>query len=71
MLEENNFLLSGKSPDGKLVEFIETPNHRFFVATQSHPNFKSSLLNPSPLFDAFVKSCISQFVPLLLYFPIC
>lgn len=59
ILEKNGLVLSGLSPDGKLVEFIELENHPFFIATQSHPEFKSSLLKPAPLFDSFVKACIS------------
>ena len=50
------------SPDGKLVEFIELPQsqHRFFVGTQAHPEFKSSLLRPAPLFRGFVESCLRK-----------
>ncbi len=40
----------------KLMEYIEIPDHPFFVATQSHPEFKSSLFNPSPLFYGFIKA---------------
>jgi len=53
---ELGLIISGKSPDWKLVEFIEYPNNKFFVATQAHPEFKSSLENPHPLFIEFVKS---------------
>ncbi|HDZ61124.1 MAG TPA: CTP synthase, partial [Candidatus Pacearchaeota archaeon] len=49
----------GMSEDNRLVEFIEIPNHKFFIATQAHPEFKSSLMNPSPLFNGFVKACIA------------
>ncbi|VVB78390.1 CTP synthase [uncultured archaeon] len=59
VLQENGLVLSGLSPDGRLVEFIELPDHKFFVATQSHPEFKSSLLKPAPLFDGFVKGCLN------------
>ena len=55
-LEKCGLLLSGKSPDGRLVEFIEIPTLKFFIATQAHPEFKSHPNNPAPLFDAFVKS---------------
>ena len=48
--------VSGTSPDGKLVEFIEAPSHRFFVATQAHPEFKSRPLAVHPLFMEFIKS---------------
>jgi len=58
ILEKNGLILSGLSPNGKLVEFIELENHPFFIATQAHPEFKSSLLNPSPLFNAFIKACL-------------
>ncbi len=57
ILQEKGLVISGKSPDGKLVEFIELADHRFFVATQAHPEFKSYPLRPAPLFDAFIKAC--------------
>jgi CTP synthase len=59
-LLESGMVFSGMSPDGKLVEFIELPEsrHRFFVATQAHPEFKSSLLRPAPLFAGFVDACV-------------
>lgn len=56
-LEKNGLIISGKSPDGRLAEFIELPNLKFFFATQSHPEFKSYPMNPAPLFDSFVKMC--------------
>ncbi|MEM0465394.1 MAG: CTP synthase (glutamine hydrolyzing) [Candidatus Pacearchaeota archaeon] len=58
ILLDNGMVFSGLSPDGRLVEFIELPDHKFFVATQSHPEFKSSLLNPAPLFCGFINSCL-------------
>ena len=57
-LQGAGMVFSGMSPDRKLVEFIELPNHKFFIATQAHPEFKSSLLKPAPLFDGFVKACL-------------
>lgn len=57
-LEKNGLIISGKSPDGKLAEFIEIPEKKFFIATQSHPEFKSYPMKPAPLFDAFVKACM-------------
>ena len=60
ILEDNGMVFSGMSPGGKLVEFIELPKHKFFIATQAHPEFKSSLLKPSPLFDGFVKACLKE-----------
>lgn len=59
-LEENGLVISGKSPNGRLVEFVELPNHNFFFATQSHPEFKSYPLSPAPMFDAFVKACVKD-----------
>lgn len=61
ILESSGLILSGRSPDNRLVEFIELPEnkHKFFIATQAHPEFKSSLMKPSPLFDAFVKACLN------------
>jgi CTP synthase len=43
-------VISGMSPDGKLVEYIELPNHLYYTATQSHPEFNSRLDKPHPLF---------------------
>ena len=48
--------VSGLSPDGKLVEYVEAPSCRFFLATQAHPEFKSRPLHPHPLFREFVKT---------------
>ncbi|MFH1308337.1 MAG: CTP synthase [archaeon] len=57
ILQEKGLVFSGMSPDGNLVEFIEIPENKFFIATQAHPEFKSSLMKPAPLFDAFVRAC--------------
>ena len=57
-LEENWLVISWKSPDWKLVEFIELENHPYFVATQAHPEFKSSLEKPHVLFVGLVKNCL-------------
>ena len=59
-LQGAGMVFSGMSPDRKLVEFIELPEHKFFVATQAHPEFKSSLLKPAPLFEGFVKACLEE-----------
>lgn len=56
--EKNGFIVSGNSPDGKLVEIMELKNHPFFLGTQFHPEFKSRPLKPHPLFKEFVKVCI-------------
>ncbi len=49
-------IASGLSPDGKLVEIIELKEHPFFIATQFHPEFKSTPLSPHPLFVAFLQA---------------
>lgn len=56
MMREKGLQFSGMSPDGKLVEVIELPEHPFFVACQYHPEFKSRPGKPHPLFAEFVKS---------------
>ena len=50
--------ISGINPETKLVETIEIPNHPYFVGVQYHPEYKSTVLNPHPLFVAFVKACL-------------
>ncbi len=60
VLEEHGLVFSGVSPDGTLVEFIENPELRYFVGTQAHPELKSSLLKPAPLFYGLVKACLKQ-----------
>lgn len=57
-LREKGLILSGLSPDKTLTEIIELPKsvHPFFIGTQFHPEFQSSLLKPHPLFVAFVKA---------------
>lgn len=49
-IEKGGLIISGTSPDGKLVEFIEAADHPYFVATQAHPEFKSRPSRPHPLF---------------------
>jgi CTP synthase len=57
-LEEGGLVMSGTSPDDRLVEFIELPRtaHPYFVATQAHPEFKSRPDRPHPLFAGFVRA---------------
>lgn len=62
-LEKNGLVFSGyyERNDGtRLMEFIELPEHKFFVATQAHPEFKSRLGNPAPLFYGFIKACLQK-----------
>ena len=55
-IEKGGIVVSGTSPDGKLVEFVEAPKLRFFQATQAHPEFKSRPLKVHPLFQAFMDA---------------
>jgi len=58
--EGTDFVCSGESPDGRLVEFIELKGHRFWVGTQAHPEFKSRPNRPAPLFREFVAAAIDR-----------
>ncbi len=55
-LEKNGLVFSGVSPDRIRMEIAELPNHRFFIASQFHPEFKSRPLRPAPLFHGFVRA---------------
>ncbi|MFA4927086.1 MAG: CTP synthase [Patulibacter sp.] len=55
-LEDAGLVVGGTSPDGRLVEAVELPEHPFFVAAQYHPEFKSRPERPSPLFQGFVST---------------
>jgi CTP synthase len=60
LLRDHGLVLSGSSLDGRLVEFIELPHLKFFAGTQAHPELKSRMERPSPLFYGFVKACLGQ-----------
>ena len=57
---KGGLVVSGMSPNGKLVEFIEAPKNRYFVATQAHPEFKSRPTRPHPLFIGLIKACLDK-----------
>lgn len=59
-IKKGGLAISGTSPDGKLVEYIESPANKYFVATQAHPEFKSRPMRPHPLFVGFIKSVIDK-----------
>jgi CTP synthase len=59
-LEHAGLVCSGTSPDDRLVEAIELPDHPFFVASQFHPEFKSRPLRPQPLFRDFVGAAVEH-----------
>jgi len=54
--EKADFIFSGTSPDGKLVEVIELADHPFFMASQFHPEFRSKPHQPHPLFKGFIAA---------------
>ncbi len=58
-IEEAGMVISGTSPDGRLVEMVELPDHPWFVACQFHPEFKSTPLKAHPLFFGFVKVALA------------
>ena len=57
-LEKCGLVVSATSPDGKLVEAIEIPNHPFFIGTQYHPELQSRPLTPHPIFLGFLEACL-------------
>ncbi|MSU00199.1 CTP synthase [Tissierella pigra] len=60
MLIENGLVISGTSPDERLVEIIELKNHPWFVAVQFHPEFKSRPTKAHPLFREFIKATMKD-----------
>ncbi|GGN50305.1 CTP synthase [Oceanobacillus indicireducens] len=58
-LEENGFIISGLSPDERLVEIIELKDHPWFVACQFHPEFTSRPTRPQPLFKGFIEKIVN------------
>ncbi len=60
VLTQNGMMLSGISPDGRIVEMIELPSHPWFIATQAHPELKSRPNRPHPLFRGFVEAACKR-----------
>jgi CTP synthase len=58
ILRDQGMVLSGLSPDGNLVEMIELKNHPYFLGCQFHPELKSRITEPHPLFVSFVKASL-------------
>lgn len=58
--EENGLIISGVSPDNKLVEIVELKDHPWFVAAQFHPEFKSRPTRSHPLFKQLIKASIAE-----------
>lgn len=60
VLTSHGMKLSGLSPDGRIVEMCELPEHPFFIATQAHPELKSRPNRPHPLFRGFVAAALQE-----------
>ena len=59
-LEQAGLQFSGLSPDGNMVEIVEIADHPWFLACQFHPEFKSTPMNPHPLFRDFIKASLDN-----------
>ncbi len=55
-----NFMATGTNPETGLVEIIEYKEHPWFMGVQFHPEYKSTVSNPHPLFSAFIKACLEE-----------
>ena len=60
ILVEKGMIISGLSPDEKLVEIIELPDHPWFIGVQFHPEFRSRPNRPHPLFNSFIKAALEN-----------
>jgi len=60
LLAQHGMRFSGLSPDGRLVEIVEMPDHPFFLGTQFHPEFKSRPNRPHPLFASFIEASLAN-----------
>ena len=60
LLEKNKIVLSGFSDNGRRTEILEIPNHRFYMATQYHPEFLSKPGKPEPIYNNFIKAIIEN-----------
>ncbi|RLF08198.1 MAG: CTP synthetase, partial [Thermoprotei archaeon] len=62
LLQRKGLVFSGFSPDKRRVEYIELPNHPFYLGCQCHPEFKSRPGKPSPVYLGFIKACVERSV---------
>ena len=58
--EESGMVATGINPETGLVEIVEIPSHPWFVGVQFHPEYKSTVANPHPLFVSFVKAVLKH-----------
>lgn len=59
-IERGGLRVSGTSPDGSLVEFVEAPGNDYFIATQAHPEFRSRPFRPHPLFVGLIRAALQS-----------
>jgi CTP synthase len=59
---DDKFIIAGSNPDTKLVEIVENIDHPWFVGVQFHPEYKSSVYNPHPIFVNFVKASLKNYL---------
>lgn len=57
--EKAGMITTGINPESGLTEIVEIPSHKWFVGVQFHPEYQSTVINPHPLFIAFIKACLS------------
>src|SRR5690606_35820908 len=56
--ENAGMIASGRNPQTNLVEIVEIPQHPFFIGVQFHPEYKSTVVKPHPIFEAFIKAAL-------------
>jgi CTP synthase len=59
-LEKAGMIATGINQEKNLVEIVEIPSHPWFVGVQFHPEYKSTVVNPHPLFCGFIEACINN-----------
>lgn len=59
-IEKGGLLISGTSPNGKLVEYVEAAKHPYFIATQAHPEFRSRPFRAHPLFGGLIRAALTK-----------
>ena len=59
LFEDAGMKCVGRNPDTNLVEVVELPDHRWFIGTQYHPEYSSTVLSPNPIFLDFIKAAIA------------
>ena len=59
-MENSGLVFSGMNPESGLVEIIELPDHPFFIGVQFHPEYKSTVANPHPLFKGLIEAAVKE-----------